>query len=117
MSKYLLKVKYTSQGWAGMVANPADRFEILSSFYESIGVKLLDFWFGVDQGAAYTLAEGPESEENVVNILAGEMAVFGSGNVASIEGTRLVSAADAIAAMKKAKTLSYRPVNDTKARK
>jgi uncharacterized protein with GYD domain len=106
MSKYLTKMTFTTQAWAALVQEPQNRLEGVRPFFEAAGFKLLEYWFAVDQGAVYMLSEGPD---NLSNQLALQMATLGGGTLASLEGSRLLTAADAVEAMKKAKTFGYRP--------
>jgi len=82
------------------------------SMFEAVGAKLLEYWFAVDQGAAYILAEGPATEDNPINALALELTVMGAGIAASVETTRVVSASEAVQAMKKAKSLTQRSTSN-----
>jgi uncharacterized protein with GYD domain len=106
MSQYLIKMTLTTQAWAALVEEPQDRSKAVRPMFDALGLKLLDYWFAVDQGAVYCHYEGPD---NLINGLAMEMAVLGGGTVASTESTRLITATEAVEAMKKAKSLGWRP--------
>jgi uncharacterized protein with GYD domain len=110
MNQYLTKMTLTTQGWAAMIKSPQNRFEAVVPMFEAVGGKLLDYWFAIDQGAIYCHWEGPVSPSDV---LAMVMAVLGGGTVASFEGTRLLTAAEAMEAMKKASSLGYRSPTST----
>jgi len=107
MSQYLTKMTLTTQAWAALVEEPQDRSKLIKPMFDALGLKLLDYWFALDQGAIYCHYEGPD---NLINSLAMEMAVLGGGTVAYAEGTRLLTATEAVEAMKKAKSLGYKPV-------
>lgn len=109
MTKYLIKMTLTTQGWAGLVEKPQNRFDAVRPVFEATGSKLLDYWFAVDKGAIYALMEAPETAENTSNALAMEMAVLSGGTIASVDVTRLLGAAEVVESMKKAKSLGYRP--------
>jgi hypothetical protein len=47
--------------------------------------------------------------EDLTSALAMNMTVLGAGTIASGETTRILTAAEAVDAMKKAKSLGYRP--------
>ena len=107
MTLYLTKMTLTNQGWAALVAKPQNRLTAVKPMLEAAGGKILNYWFAIDQGAIYTLWETPEE---LTNTLAVEMAVMSGGSVGSMESTRLVTAAEAMDAMKKASALGYRPI-------
>jgi uncharacterized protein with GYD domain len=106
MSQYLVKMTLTTQAWAALVEEPQDRSKAVRPMFDALELKLLDYWFAVDQGAIYCHYEGPD---NLIDELAMEMAILGGGTVASVESTRLLTATEAVEAMKKAKSLGYRP--------
>jgi hypothetical protein len=110
MSKYLTKMTLPTQAWAGLVEKPQNRFEVLRPVFEAAGFKLLDYWFAVDQGAVYILSEGPD---DLINQLTVQMAALSTGTIVSIEGSRLLTAAEAVEAMKKVKSLGFRPPAST----
>jgi len=107
MSLYLTKMTLTTQGWAALIEKPQNRLNAVKPMFDAAGGKILNYWFAIDQGAIYTLYEAPDE---LSNSLAMEMAVMGGGSVSSVEGTRLITAEDAMDAMKKAQKFGYRPI-------
>jgi hypothetical protein len=51
VSKLLTKMTLTTQGWAALVENPQNRFEAIQPMFKATGIKLLEYWFAIDQGA------------------------------------------------------------------
>lgn len=110
MAQYLCKMTLTNQACGALLENPQDRFEAVKPMIESSGGKLLDYWFALDQGAIYLRIEGIEDLSAVMAI---QMAVMGRGTISSWDGTRLLTAKEAMAAFKNAKSLGYQPASSS----
>ena len=111
MSQILIKMTPTTQGWAALIEKPQNRFEAIRPMFEEHGdMKLLDYWFAVDQNAVYLHIEGTENLTHQLSIV---IAALGSGDFSSMETTRLLTAAEAVEAMKLAKSQGYRSPTGT----
>ena len=57
MPLYLSKFSYTPETWARLIRNPEDRRKAAQSYIESVGGKLLGFWyaFGAHDGTLESL--------------------------------------------------------------
>ena len=102
MIQYLVKVTLTAQAWANLKEKPQNRFEVLSPLFENLGGKLLDYWFAIDQGAVYLRFEG---SGDLIDFLTLEILSLSTGTATSFEATRLLTAAEAVESMKKAKRI------------
>ena len=105
MARYLIKAQFTSEAMASMIKNPTDREEAIRPMFEAMGCTLEQYYFAVGENNVYVLAEIPDN-------ISGEaltMAVLASGAIASTKTTVLLTAQEAIEAMKKAGGIVYRP--------
>jgi uncharacterized protein with GYD domain len=105
MPLYLGRFAYTQQAVKAMVANPQDRSAAAREVAESLGGKLLGFWFAFGEFDGVFLAEAPDNAS-----AAGlAMAIAGSGALSKLETTVLLDMQEAQEAMRKAGGASYRP--------
>ena len=105
MARYLFKMGVTPQTFAKLIKNPDDRAKGARPAFEALGGKLIEYYFAVGQGGIYTLAELPDE----VSAEALMMSVLAGGAVTSFESTVLLTAAEAMEAMKKAGATGYKP--------
>ena len=107
MTRYLTKMLLTSQMYSAVIENPSDRSKALEASYKAAGGKLLGVWFSSDENTLYHMSEW--KVDDPATTLALGMAALGAGSISSWQTTRLLTAKEAIVAMKKAKTVGYRP--------
>jgi uncharacterized protein with GYD domain len=105
MARYLVEVGVTPQAFQAFVKNPQDRAQAIRPIVESLGGTLEEYYFGVGQSTVYLLAQLPDE----VSVEALTMAVMASGAITSIKSTAILTAAEAVEAMKKASDVGYRP--------
>lgn len=105
MPLYLGRFSYTTDSVKAMLANPHDRAKAAQEAAESIGTKLLGFWWALGEFDGVFLLEAPDN----VTAAALSMLVGGSGALSSLETTVLLSMEEAQAALSKAAGASYRP--------
>ncbi|WGV15624.1 GYD domain-containing protein [Fuscovulum ytuae] len=107
MSFYLYQLSYTPDAVKALVATPSDREAAARKLIESLGGKLHHLFFAFGQHDVICLIEGPDDQM----MAAGAMAVAASGTVASSSTVKLMTPAEAMAAMQAAgKALgSYKP--------
>jgi uncharacterized protein with GYD domain len=105
MPLYLGRFSYTHQAIKAMVDQPQDRSKAASEVAESLGGKLIGFWFAFGEFDGVFLMEAPD------NATAGAlaMAVGGSGAISKLETTVLLNMDEAQEAMRKAAAATYRP--------
>jgi uncharacterized protein with GYD domain len=105
MPLYLSRFSYTPETWARLIGNPEDRRVAAQTYIESVGGKLLGFWyaFGVHDG--YTMWEAPDN----VSMAAVALAIGGGGAVSSLETTVLMSVEETMDALRKAEQVRYKP--------
>jgi uncharacterized protein with GYD domain len=105
MPLYLTRFSYTPETWARLIANPEDRRKAATEYIETVGGKLLGFWYAFGAHDAMTLWEAPDNVSHAAVVLA----IGSGGAVTNLETTVLLSVEDAMAAMSKAQEVKYRP--------
>jgi uncharacterized protein with GYD domain len=105
MALYLTRFSYTPATWAKLIKNPEDRREAAKQYIEATGGKLHGFWYAFGEYDGYTLWEAPDN----VSMAATALAIGAGGALSSLQTTVLLSVEDAVAAMKKASSIAYRP--------
>ena len=96
MPFYLLQVAYTPESFKAMIANPSDRKAVATKVTEAAGAKLREFFFAFGKYDAVVLIEAPSD----IVAAGAAMAVAGSGGFSAGETTKLLTAEEAMEAMK-----------------
>jgi uncharacterized protein with GYD domain len=105
MALYLSKFSYTPETWARLIGNPEDRRKAAQAYIESVGGKLVGFWYAFGEHDGYTMWDAPDS----VSMAAVALAIGSGGALSSIETTVLLTVDETIAALEKAEQIQYRP--------
>ena len=107
MPFYLYQLSYSADAIRSMVANPSDREAAARKLVEALGGKLHHMFFAFGQYDVVCLIEGPDD----TFMMAGAAAVASAGTVSASATTKLMTSADAMAAMTKAGevTGAYQP--------
>jgi uncharacterized protein with GYD domain len=104
MPLYFGRFRYSTDAIKAMVSNPQDRSAAAREVAESLGGKLLGFWFAFGEHDGVFLMDAPDN----ATAAALAMAVGASGAV-NIETTVLLDMDEAQEAMRKAAQATYRP--------
>ncbi|HEV7285980.1 MAG TPA: GYD domain-containing protein [Kaistia sp.] len=105
MAHYLLQVSYAASAVKAMVANPQNREDAVRKVVESMGGKLHAFYFALGEFDVVIIAEFPDN----VSAAAVALATSATGALSKFETTVLMSPAEGVEAMRKAKTGAYSP--------
>lgn len=105
MQNFLMQGSYPSTSAKALINDPQDRAVVFTQLCESAGGKLLHFFFGLGESDWYVLAELPDK----ASAAAVSLAITSSGGVTNCKTTPLLTAAEGMAAMVKAKKLTFRP--------
>ena len=106
MPHYLLQLSYTSEAWAGLVANPRNRIKDVEPVIKKAGMKLV--YSALSFGKHDIIAIVDASDNVSVAGLAMDFAAGGS--IKNIKTTPLISWEDGVKAMRKAGSqISYTP--------
>jgi uncharacterized protein with GYD domain len=112
MPHFLHQVAYSREGWEALVNNPQDRIEAIRPAIEKLGGKIETAWFAFGGYDIVVITEMPNS----VNAAAISIAFAAGGACKAVQTTPLLSVAEGIEAMKKAKESGYRPATTAKGR-
>ena len=104
MPHYLARFSYSADSIRAMVDNPQDRAAAAREVAESLGGKLLGFWFAFGEFDGVFIVEAPDNTAAA----ALSMVVGGSGALSSLETTVLLGMDEAQDAMRKAAAATYR---------
>ena len=105
MSIYMIQASYTSGAWGRLVQRPEHRMEALKPVIETLGGRLLDWYYSFGEFDVMLLIEVPDN----VKAAAASMAVAAGGAVKAITTTPLMSADDGFDALLLAQGAGYRP--------
>ena len=105
MPLYLSRFSYATEAKRALLAAPQDRSGAAREVAESVGGKLLGFWYAFGEFDGVFLMEAPD---NAAAAAVG-MAVGASGALSEIETTVLLDMDEAQDAMRKAAEATYRP--------
>ena len=105
MPLYLSRFSYTPETWARLIAHPEDRRAAAQAYAESVGGRLLGFWYAFGSHDGYNLWEAPDN----VSMEAVALAITGGGALRSFETTVLLSVEETMEALSRAGRVGYRP--------
>lgn len=107
MPFYLYQLAYSSDAIKAMVNKPQDREAAARKLIEALGGKLHHLFFAFGEYDVVCLIEGPDDKF----MMAGAAAVASAGTVSKSATTKLMTSADAMAALTKASevTGAYQP--------
>lgn len=105
MGYYLLRTGYTAAAAKSMVEHPQNRDEAARKSIESLGGRMHSFFFAFGEFDVVMICEFPDN----VTAAALAMAVGSRGVFSKFETTVLMTAAESVEAMKKAKAANYAP--------
>jgi uncharacterized protein with GYD domain len=105
MPLYLGRFSYTSDAMRALLDQPQDRSAAAREVAESLGGKLLGFWFAFGEFDGVFLMEAPDN----ASAAALAMAVGAGGALSDVETTVLLDMDEAQDAMRKAAAATYRP--------
>ena len=89
MRKYLVKVKYTKEGTAGLLKDGGTKRQaVIEKLFNSIGGKLESFYYALGDADLYVIAEFPDE----TTVAAALLAVGASGSVTTSSTTLLTPA-------------------------
>lgn len=95
---FLFKVKYTAAAVKALIANPQDREKAAATVFQASGGKLHGFYMAFGHDDVIAIAELPDA----VTAAAASMVLGGSGAMSAVETVPLLTAGEAMAAMRKA---------------
>ena len=106
MPSYLQQVAYSTEGWEALVGEPQNRIEAVRPAIEKLGGKIESAWFAFGDYDVVLIIQMPSN----VDASAIAMAFAAGGACKSVKTTPLLTAEEAVQAMKKAASTGYRAV-------
>jgi uncharacterized protein with GYD domain len=103
MALYMTQFSYTGEAWAALAKNPVNRRQAIAGLFEKVGGRLIELYYCLGEYDGVVISEAPD-DSAVVSAL---VAVVGAGHVKSIRTTKLLSADEMVAALKKAGSIAY----------
>jgi len=111
MPHYLHQVAYTPEAWRALLAKPQDRIEAVRPAIEKLGGKIKSAWYAFGEYDIVVITEMPDN----VSAAGIAIAFAGGGACKSVQTTPLMSAEEAVQAMKKATESGYRSLTGARA--
>ena len=105
MPLYLGRFSYTTDAMKALLSDPQDRSAAAREVAESLGGKLLGFWYAFGEFDGVFLMEAPDN----ASAAALAMAIGAGGALSDVETTVLLDMDEAQDAMRKAAAATYRP--------
>jgi uncharacterized protein with GYD domain len=107
MPRYLQQISYTREAWQALIKNPQNRIDAVRPAVEKLGGKIETAYFAFGDYDVIVIAELPDN----VSAAALAVAFAGGGACRNVKTTPLLSAAEAVEAMKKAGQSGYKAVH------
>ncbi len=105
MPLYLGRFSYTTDAMKALLDQPQDRSAAAREVAESLGGKLVGFWYAFGEFDGVFLMEAPTT----ASAAALAMAIGAGGAISEVETTVLLDMDEAQDAMRKAAAATYRP--------
>jgi uncharacterized protein with GYD domain len=105
MAWYMIQGSYTPGAWAAQIKNPTDRIAAVGQMMAPLGVTFEHYWYSFGDHDFVIIAQGPGTVEAAAAVLA----AYSGGAVTELTTTPLLTADEAIAALRKASDVQYRP--------
>lgn len=109
MPTYLHQVAYSREGWQALLSHPQDRIEAVRPAIEKLGGKIKNAWFAFGDYDVVVVTEMPDN----ISAAAISIAFAGGGACKAVHTTPLLTAEEAVQAMKKATESGYKPAKAT----
>jgi uncharacterized protein with GYD domain len=101
----MIQSSYTPEAWAGMVKRPQDRSRMVRQVTKKMRGRMISFYYAFGEHDAVIIVELPNNEAAA----AVAIAAAAGGGVRSVKTTVLMTPAEGLAAMRKAKSTGYEP--------
>lgn len=104
MSFYLMQVAYNPEAWQILVKNPQNRVEAVRPAIEGLGGRVENAWYSFGEYDVTMVVQMPDN----ISAAALSIAFAAGGALKTVKTTPLLTATEAMEAMKKASTAGYR---------
>ena len=103
MPLYMSSFAYKPEVWAGLIASPENREEVVGRILEDAGCKLRGLWYAFGESDGFALIEAPDNTKAAGLVLA----IAASGAFRTFETTPLMTQAEALDALRVAADVRY----------
>jgi uncharacterized protein with GYD domain len=110
MSAYLVQISYTAEALAALIATKQNRTEVVKKVVKKLGGKVIGSWLAFGDYDIVLIIDMPDN----VSAAALALAAAGGGSLKTVKTTPLLSTEEALAALEKAGTSGYKPVETAK---
>ncbi len=104
MPLYMQQVAYDPEAWAALAQNPEDRSEAFGRLAETMGGRMLSFYYSFGEYDVLTIYEAPDESTAAAMVLA----ATAPGHLSKVKTTVLLSAEEGMEAMRKAGDVTFR---------
>ncbi len=104
MPLYMSQFSLTPEAWAALAQNPEDRSAVVGELMESMGGRLLSFYYTFGEYDGVVLYEAPDESSAAAFV----MASISPGHLKAIKTTTALPVEDAMEAMRKAGAATFR---------
>ncbi|RIK41844.1 MAG: hypothetical protein DCC58_11940 [Chloroflexi bacterium] len=105
MAWFMIQVSYTPAAWAAQIQNPGNRIAAVGQMMAPLGVTFEHYWYSFGEYDVVIIAHGPGN----IEAAAGVLAAYSGGALTAIKTTPLMTSDEAVAALRKAADVQYRP--------
>jgi uncharacterized protein with GYD domain len=103
MPLYMLQFAYTADAWAALAKNPVDRTQGVSALAEKLGGRLVSLHYCFGEYDGVVMIEAPDDTTATAMVIA----AASPGHLKATRTTRLMTAQEAMEAMRKAGQVTY----------
>jgi len=104
MPLYMTQFSYTSEAWAALARKPENRTEAVSKLCQQLGARLVALYYAFGEYDGFIIVEAPDE----VTVTAALIAAISPGHVRATKTTVLLTAEQAVEAMRRAGGVPYR---------
>ena len=104
MPLYMSQFAYTPDAWAALTRNPEDRTQALTRLAEQLGARPVSFYYSFGDYDGVVIFDAPDD----VTAASVVLAVVSPGHIKAIKTVPLLTAEQAMEAMRKAGSATFR---------
>ncbi|HEV8674417.1 MAG TPA: GYD domain-containing protein [Methylomirabilota bacterium] len=104
MPLYMTQFSYSPEAWAALAKKPENRTEAVSKLCQQFGARLAAVYYSFGEYDGFIIVEAP----NEVTMTAAIIAALAPGHVRATKTTVLLTAEQAVEAMRKAGGVAFR---------
>jgi uncharacterized protein with GYD domain len=104
MPLFMTQFAYTPEAWAALTRNPEDRSQVVSRLAEQLGARMVNLYYAFGDYDGVIILEAPDDVTAAAVILA----AVSPGHVKAVKTVPLLTPEQAMDAMRKAGSVTYR---------